>query len=128
MRPLLDSFFGYNQIKENGVNAHKITVITNCGTMNYKCMLSSLHDASTTFKRLIQTTLEELISIHIYLDDVIVYVKGMTITSVFQVLFLGPFKINFFLCTNSYILRDLREQLFSYSINSSHFKHYVGPT
>jgi hypothetical protein len=91
-------------------------------------MLSSLPDASTSFKRPIQTTLDELISIHIYLDDLIVYVKGMIITSEFQVLFLGPFKISFVLDTNSYILRDLQEQLFSYNINGSHLKHYVGPT
>jgi hypothetical protein len=96
--------------------------------MTYERMLSGLPDASTTFKRPIQITLDELISIHIYLDDLIIYVKGLLITSEFQVLFLGPFKIAFVLDTNSYILKDLQEQLFSYNTNGSHLKHYVGPT
>jgi hypothetical protein len=87
-----------------------------------------LSDASTTFKIPIQITLDELISIHIYLDDLIIYVKGLLVTSEFQVLWLGPFKIAFVLDTNSYILKDLQEQLFSYSTNGSHLKHYVGPT
>jgi hypothetical protein len=64
----------------------------------------------------------------IYLDDLIVCVKGMIITSEFQVLFLGPFKISFVLDTNSYILKDLQEQLFSYNTNGSRLKHYEGPT
>jgi hypothetical protein len=128
MRPLLDSFLGYSQIKEKGVDSHKTTLITNWGTMTYKCLLSGLPNASTTFKRPIRTTLDELISIHIYLDDLIVYVKGMIITSEFQVLFLGPFKITFFLGTNSYILKDLQEQLFSYNTNGSHLKHCVEPS
>jgi hypothetical protein len=72
MRPLLDSFFGYNQIKGKGVDAHKTTFITDWGTMTYKCMLYGLPDASTSFKIPIQITLDELISIHIYLDDLIV--------------------------------------------------------
>jgi hypothetical protein len=66
-----------------------------------------LPDASTAFKIPIHTTLDELISIHIYLDDLIMYVKGLIITSEFQVLFLGPFKIVFVLDTNSYILKEL---------------------
>ena len=48
--------------------------------------------------------------------------------SKFQKLWLGPFKIAFVLCANSYILKDLQERLFSYSTNSSHLKHYVEPT
>jgi transposase InsO family protein len=48
--------------------------------------------------------------------------------SKFQKLWLGPFKIAFFLGTNSYILKDLQERLFSYSTNSSHLKNYVEPT
>ena len=48
--------------------------------------------------------------------------------SKFQKLWLGPFKIDFVLGTNSYILKDLEEWLFSYSTNGSHLKHYVEPT
>jgi hypothetical protein len=124
----LTSFLGYNKIKVKGADVHKTTLITNWGTMTYKCLFSGLPDASTTFKRPIHTTLDELISIHIYLDDLIIYVKGMIITSEFQVLFLGPFKIAFVLDTNSYILKDLQEQLFSYNTNGSRLKHYEGPT
>jgi hypothetical protein len=119
---------GYSQIKGKGEDAHKTTLIINWGTMTDKCLLSGLPYASTSFKRPIQTTLDELISIHIYLDDLIVHVKGIIITPEFQVLFLGPFKIDFVMDTNSYILKDLQEQLFSYSTDSSHLKHYVGPT
>jgi hypothetical protein len=95
MSPLLDNFLGYSQIKGKGADAHKTTLIINWGTMTDKCLLSGLPYASTTFKRPIQTTLDELISIHIYLDDLIVHVKGLIITPEFQVLFLGPFKIDF---------------------------------
>jgi hypothetical protein len=45
-----------------------------------------------------------------------------------QKLWLGPFKIAFVLVTNSCILKDLQEWLFSYSTNGSHLKHYVEPT
>ena len=127
-RPLVDSFFGYNQNKGKREEAHKTTLITNWGTMTYKCLLSSLPDASIAFKRPIWTTLDEFISIHIYLDDLIVHVKGLIITSEFQVLFLGPFKIAFVLNTNSCILKDLQDKLFSYSTYCSQVKHYVGPT
>jgi hypothetical protein len=48
--------------------------------------------------------------------------------SKFQKLWLGPFKIAFILGTNSYLLKDLEEQFFSYSTNGSHLKHYVEPT
>jgi hypothetical protein len=48
--------------------------------------------------------------------------------SKFQKLWLGSFKITFFLGTNSYILKDLQERLFSYNTNNSHLKHYVEPT
>jgi hypothetical protein len=128
MRPLLDKILGCNKIKGKGVDVQKTTLITNWGTMTYKCLFSGLPDASTTFKRPIHTTLDELFSIHIYLDDIIIYVKGMIITSEFQVLFLGPFKIDFFLDTNFYILKDLQEQSFSYSTNDYRLKHYKGPT
>jgi hypothetical protein len=48
--------------------------------------------------------------------------------SKFQKLWLGPFKIAFVLGANSYILKDLEEQLFSYSTNGSHLIHYVEST
>jgi hypothetical protein len=48
--------------------------------------------------------------------------------SKFPKLWQGPFKIAFFLGTNSYILKYLQEQLFSYNTNGSHLKHYMEPT
>jgi hypothetical protein len=48
--------------------------------------------------------------------------------SKFQKLWLGPFKIAFVLGTNSYLLKDMDERLFSYSTNGSHLKHYVEPS
>jgi hypothetical protein len=47
--------------------------------------------------------------------------------SKFQKLCLGPFKIAFVLGANSYLLKDLEKQLFSYGTNGSHLKHYVEP-
>jgi hypothetical protein len=109
MMPLLNVLFSYNQIEVKGADAYKTTLITNWGTMTYERMLS---DASTTFKRPIQITLDELISIHIYLDDLIIYVKGLLVTSEFQVLWLGPLKITFVLSTNSYILKIYRSDYY----------------
>jgi hypothetical protein len=63
-------------------------------------------------------TLDELGSLHIYLDDLIVCVKELIITSEFQLL--GPFQISFVLDTNSYILKHLQKKLFSYSANIPH--------
>jgi hypothetical protein len=107
LRPLLDNFLGCRNIKVKGEDAHKTTLITNWGTMTYKFLFSSLPDAIISFRRPIHTIFDELVSIHIYLDDLIVCVKGMIITSEFQVLFMGPFKIAFVLDTNYYILKDL---------------------
>jgi hypothetical protein len=107
LRTLLDIFLGCNKIKVKGVDAHQTTLIINWGTMSYKFLPSGLLDASTAFKRPIHTTSNELVNIHQYLDDLIVCVKGPIITSEFQVLFLGPFKIAFVMDTNSYILKDL---------------------
>jgi hypothetical protein len=130
MMSLLDDFFSYNQIKVKREDKYKTNFITNWVTVTYERMLYGLPNASTTFKRPLQITLDELIGevIHIYLDDLIMYVKGMLITPDFQVLCMGPFKIDFFLGTNSYILKDLHEKLFSYSTNDSHLKHYMEPT
>jgi hypothetical protein len=113
LRPLLDSFLGCRKTKLKGVDAYKTTLIISWVTMSYKCQLSGLLDASTTFKNTIHTTVDELISIHIYLDDIIICIKGMIITSDFQVLFMDPFKFYFVPYTNSYILKDLQEQSLS---------------
>jgi hypothetical protein len=131
MMPLLDNYFCcYNQIKAKRVDAYKNTFITDLGIVTYQCTLSGLADASNTFKKPIQITLDKLIGevIHIYLDDLIVYVKGLLITLELQVLWLGPFNIDFVLSTNSYILKYLHDRLFSYSTNGSHSKNYVEPT
>jgi hypothetical protein len=107
MMPLLDSFFCYNQIKVKREDAYKTTFITNLGTVTYERIIFGLPNSSTTFKRPIQITLDELISIYIYPDDLILYIKGLLITSEFQALCLGLLKIYFFLGTNSYILKYL---------------------
>jgi hypothetical protein len=95
-RPLLDEILGYNKIKVKGVDVHKTTPMSIWGTMNYKFLFSGLLDASTAFKRRIHTTLDEFIKIYIYLDDLIIYIKMMIITSEFQVLSLGPLLIHSF--------------------------------
>jgi hypothetical protein len=93
--------------------------------MPYKCLPFGLFDASIAFKGTIHTTFNELVSLHAYLDDLIMCVKGMIITSEFQVL--DPFQITFVLDTNSHILRKLQRQLFSYSTNSPPLKYCKGP-
>jgi hypothetical protein len=126
LRPLLESLFGCNKIKVKGADAHKTTLITNWGTMYYQCLLSRILDTSIAFKRHMHTNIDELVSLHLYFDDLIVRVKGLIITPEFQVL--GPFQISFVLETNSYILKNLQKQLFSYNANSPHLKYCDGPT
>ena len=111
MMSLLDGFSGYNEIKVKRADKYKTTFITRWGTSSYECIPFVLSDVSTTFKRPMQITFDDLIGkiIHIYLDDLIVYFKGISIVSKFQELWLGPFKISFVLGTNSYILKDLQE-------------------
>jgi hypothetical protein len=130
MMPLLDDFSGYNQIKVKGEDKYKTTFITHWGALTYERMPSGLSNVSTTFKRHMQITFDDLIGkiIHVCLDDLMVYFKGLPIVSKFQELWLGPFKITFVPGTNSYILKDLQERLFSYNTNGSHLKHYVKPT
>jgi hypothetical protein len=123
--PLLDSLLGYKRIKVKGANVHKTTFITNCDIMPYKCLPSGLFDASIAFERPIHTTFNELVSLHAYLDDLIMCVKGLMITSQFQVLV--HFHIAFVLDTNSDILKELQRQLFSYSTNIPHLKYCEGP-
>jgi hypothetical protein len=105
LRPLLDSLFGYKRIKVKGENFHKTTFLTNCDTMPYKFQLFSLLDTGIGFKKTMHMTLDELVGLHNYLDEIIVRVKGMMITSDFQVI--GNFQISFFLDTNSYISKYL---------------------
>jgi hypothetical protein len=130
MRPSLDTFFGYNQIKVEREDAYKNILITHWVTLTYEHMPSGLSVTSTTFKGSMQINFNDLIGkiIHVYLDDLIIYAKGLSMVSKFQNLWLGPFKITFVLGTNSYILKDLQERLFSYNTNGSHLKHYVEPT
>jgi hypothetical protein len=89
------------------------------------CLLAYLIQVSP-LKGLYTQTFDELVSLHAYLDDLIVCVKGLIITSEFQVL--GPFQITFVLDTNSYILKELQRQLFSYNTNSPRLKYCEGPT
>jgi len=79
LRPLLDSLFGCKKIKVKGEDAHKTILITNWGTMSYQFLLYRLLDTSTTFKTPMHTSLDELVSLHLYFDDLIVHVKGLTI-------------------------------------------------
>jgi hypothetical protein len=97
MMPLLDGFFGYKQIKVKGEDKYKTTFITHWVSLTYEHMPYGLSDVSTTFKIPMQITFDDLIGkiIHVYLDDLIVYFKGLSIVSKFQELWLGPFKISF---------------------------------
>jgi hypothetical protein len=126
LRPSLDNFLGFKKIKVKRKNAHQTTLITNQGTMSYKCLFSGLLDTSTAFKIPMHMTLYELVSLHIYLDNLIVCIKGQIITSEFKVL--GPFQIAFVLDTKSYILKDLQKQFFSYNASNPHLKYCKGPT
>ena len=65
--------------------------------------------------------LDDLVRLHLYLDYLIVHVKGLTITSDFQVI--GPFPIAFALDTNSYISKYLQEKLFPYNTNIPRLKY-----
>jgi hypothetical protein len=98
LEPLLDSLFGYNKIKVEGENDHNTISTTNRDTMSYNCLPSGLFDTSITFRRPIHTTFDESISLHVYLDDLIISVKGLIATLGFQVL--GHFRITFVLETN----------------------------
>jgi hypothetical protein len=78
MMSLLDSFFGYNQIKVKRVDKYKTTFITRWGTFAYECMPFVLSNASATFQRVMQIAFDDLIDkiIHIYLDDLTMYSKN----------------------------------------------------
>jgi hypothetical protein len=114
------------KIKVKGAEAYKTTLITNWGTMPYQHLLSRLLDTSTVFRRPVHTTFDEVVSLHLYLDDLIVCVKGIIITSEFRVL--APFQIAFVLNTNSYILKKLQKKLFSYNANNPRLKYCEEPT
>jgi hypothetical protein len=83
LEPLLDNLFGYNKTKVKGENIHKTTF---CDTMSYSCLSSGLLDTSIALKRPIHTTFDELVSFHVYLDDLIVCVKRLIVTPECQVL------------------------------------------
>jgi hypothetical protein len=122
--PLLDSFFGYNKIKVEGENYHKTTFTTNRDTMSYNCLPYGLFDTSIALRRPIHTTFDKLVSLHAYLDDLIVSVKGPIATSGFQVL--GHFRITFVLDTNLENLKELQRQWFSHTISSPCLKYCEG--
>lgn len=124
--PLLGEISGDNKIKVEGTIFHKTTFITICDTMSYDCLPSGLFDASIAFKRPIHMTFDELVNLHAYLDYLIVCIKWLIITLEFQAL--GPFQITFVLDTNSYILKELQRQLFSYNTKSPRLKYWEGPT
>jgi hypothetical protein len=89
--PLLDSLFGYNKIKVEGENYHNTISTTNRDTVSYNCLPSSLFDTSIALRRTIHTTtihttFDESVSLHAYLHDLIISVKGLIATSGFQVL------------------------------------------
>jgi hypothetical protein len=125
LEPLPDGLFGYDKIKVEGENIHKTTFTTNHDTMSYNCLPSGLFDTSIALRRPIHTTFDKLVSLHAYLDDLIVSVKGLIATSGFQVL--GHFRITFVLDTNSEILKELQRQWFSHTISSPCLKYCEGP-
>jgi hypothetical protein len=92
--------------------------------MSYNCWPSGLLDASITLNQPIHTTFDESVSLHAYLDDLIISVEGLIVTSEFQVS--GHFQITFVLDTNSEILKKLQRQWFSHTINSPHLKYCEG--
>jgi hypothetical protein len=116
---------GYKKIKVKGARVYETTFLTNRDTMAYKCLSLGSLDASTTFKRPIDTTFSKLVSLHAYLDDLIMCVKGMIITLEFRVL--DHFQVTFVLGSNSDILKELQRQWFSYNTNSPHLKYCEGP-
>jgi hypothetical protein len=71
-------------------------------------------------------TLDELVSLHLYLDELIVCVNAMMITSDFHMIF--PFQISFVLDTNSYISKYLQEKSFPYNTNITRLKYCEEPT
>jgi hypothetical protein len=122
---LLDYLFGYNKIKVEGGNYHNTISTTNHDTMYYNFLPFGLFDTSTALRSPIDTTFNEMVSLHAYLDDLIVSIKGMIATSRFQVW--GHFWITFVLETNSKILNQLQRQWFSHTISSPCLKYYEGP-
>jgi hypothetical protein len=125
LEPLLDSLFGYNETKVKGTNIHKTNFITNCDTMSYNFLPFGIFDTSSALRRPIHTTFEELLSVHVYLDDLIVCVKRMIVMLECRVL--GHFHITFVLDTNLKILNELQRQWFSYNTKSPCLKYCEGP-
>jgi hypothetical protein len=93
--------------------------------MPYKCHFFSLIDTGTAFKKTTCITLDELVSLHLYLDVLIVCDKGLMISLDFQVI--SPFPIAFVLDTNAYISKYLQEQFFPYNTDIPHLKYCEEP-
>ena len=75
MMSLLDSFYGYNQMKVKREDKYKTTFITRWCIVAYECMPFGLSNAGATFQRPMQIMFDNLIGkiIQIYLDDSTVY-------------------------------------------------------
>jgi hypothetical protein len=86
LEPLFDSLFGYNKTKVKGENIHKTTFITSCDTMSYSFPPSGIFDTSIALRSPIHTTFYELVCLHVDLDDLIICVKRLIVTSECQVL------------------------------------------
>jgi len=75
---LLDGFLGYNQIlvSEGDQNKRNLTIIW--GTFSYKRMFFNLINIGSTFQRVMEFVLMELIwnTIFVYLDDLILFYKN----------------------------------------------------
>jgi hypothetical protein len=112
-------------MKVEGEITHKTTFNTSSDTMSYDCLPSSLLYASITLNWLIHTNLDESVSLHAYLDDLIIFFKGLIATLEFQVL--RHFQITFVLDTNSEILKELQRQWFSHTIGIPRLKYCEGP-
>jgi hypothetical protein len=75
---LLDGFSSYNQIKVKRTDRFKTTFITHWGTFSYESRPFALSNEGSTFQRVMQLDLDDLIDkiIHIYLDKLTVYSKN----------------------------------------------------
>ena len=78
MMSLLDSFYGYNQIKVKRTDKYKTMFITRWGTFSYERMPFGLSNAGVTFQRAMQIVFDDLIGkiIQIYLDDLTIYSRN----------------------------------------------------
>jgi hypothetical protein len=61
MMSLLDSFYGYNQIRVKRIDKYKTTFITHWGTFAYEHVTFRLSNAGATFQRAMQTDFDDMI-------------------------------------------------------------------